>query len=217
VKRTCVFSVAWGFRNVDAPVKAANQALVRSIPKTFKQSLKVGDQASEGALSRASRIRGFHLQEHLAPVGFRGFKFADLTPNKTRRAQVRCDLSTGTACLRPLAPRPPVLLISFLSAPVKATLIRSVTRCSLTCKRFTGVQLACLLQAESLGGHSRGASSTKGRGDPGNSGRGDVRGAFLEDGVLKMSCFWSEPSSLISSGGGIGVIVVLLLAQSLCK
>lgn len=51
---------------MDAPVKAANTGLVRSIPKTYKQSLK----------------------ELLAPYGFTGFKIAQLTPNRTRRAQV---------------------------------------------------------------------------------------------------------------------------------
>lgn len=47
-------------------MKRANQALIRSIPKNFKQSLK----------------------DDLAPYGFKGYKFAELTPNKTRRAQV---------------------------------------------------------------------------------------------------------------------------------
>jgi len=53
-------------REVDAPVKRANTALVRSVPKMYKQSLK----------------------ELLAPYGFKGFKIAELTPNRTRRAQV---------------------------------------------------------------------------------------------------------------------------------
>jgi hypothetical protein len=43
----------------------ANQALVRSIPADNKQSLK----------------------EHLKALGFRGYQYAELTPNKTRRAQ----------------------------------------------------------------------------------------------------------------------------------
>jgi len=51
---------------VDAPVKRANTQLVRSVPKMYKQSLK----------------------ELLAPYGFKGFKIAELTPNRTRRAQV---------------------------------------------------------------------------------------------------------------------------------
>ena len=51
---------------MDAPVKKANTSLVRSVPKMYKQSLK----------------------ELLAPYGFRGFKIAELTPNRTRRAQV---------------------------------------------------------------------------------------------------------------------------------
>jgi hypothetical protein len=51
---------------VDAPVKKANTNLVRSVPKSYKQSLK----------------------ELLAPFGFKGFKIAELTPNRTRRAQV---------------------------------------------------------------------------------------------------------------------------------
>lgn len=47
-------------------MKRANTALVRSVPKMYKQSLK----------------------ELLAPYGFKGFKIAELTPNRTRRAQV---------------------------------------------------------------------------------------------------------------------------------
>ena len=43
----------------------ANQDLVRSIPVDNKQSLK----------------------EHLKPLGFRGYQYSELTPNKTRRAQ----------------------------------------------------------------------------------------------------------------------------------
>lgn len=47
-------------------MKKANTQLVRSVPKMYKQSLK----------------------ELLAPYGFKGFKIAELTPNRTRRAQV---------------------------------------------------------------------------------------------------------------------------------
>jgi hypothetical protein len=43
----------------------ANQDLVRSIPIDNKQSLK----------------------QHLKPLGFKGFQYSELTPNKTRRAQ----------------------------------------------------------------------------------------------------------------------------------
>jgi hypothetical protein len=50
---------------MDKPSLKANQDLVRSIPANKKQSLK----------------------EHLKPLGFRGYQFAELTPNKTRRAQ----------------------------------------------------------------------------------------------------------------------------------
>jgi hypothetical protein len=50
---------------IDKPSLRANQALVRSIPVDNKQSLK----------------------EHLKPLGFRGYQYAELTPNKTRRAQ----------------------------------------------------------------------------------------------------------------------------------
>ncbi|CAN8067929.1 unnamed protein product [Agarophyton chilense] len=49
---------------VDLPVKLAMQKLVRSIPAEYKQLLK----------------------EVLRPLGFRGWKIADLTPNRTRRA-----------------------------------------------------------------------------------------------------------------------------------
>jgi Domain of unknown function (DUF1823) len=52
-------------REVDQPSLRSNQALVRSVPVEFKQSLKT----------------------HLKPLGFAGFKYAELTPNKTRRAQ----------------------------------------------------------------------------------------------------------------------------------
>jgi hypothetical protein len=50
---------------IDKPSLKANQALVKSIPVGNKQSLK----------------------EHLKPLGFRGYQYAELTPNKTRRAQ----------------------------------------------------------------------------------------------------------------------------------
>jgi len=52
-------------KEVDQPSLKANQALVRSVPVDNKQSLKT----------------------HLKPYGFRGYKYAELTPNKTRRAQ----------------------------------------------------------------------------------------------------------------------------------
>jgi hypothetical protein len=48
-------------------VLKANQALVRSIPQECKQNLKVA----------------------MAPYGFKGWTMDDLTPNMTRRAQVR--------------------------------------------------------------------------------------------------------------------------------
>merc|ERR1712232_1449999 len=51
--------------DVDKPVLKANQAMVKSIPMDFKQSLK----------------------EYMKPVGFTGFKVDELTPNRTRRAQ----------------------------------------------------------------------------------------------------------------------------------
>jgi hypothetical protein len=50
---------------IDKPSLRANQALVRSIPVDNKQSLK----------------------EHLKPLGWKGYQYAELTPNKTRRAQ----------------------------------------------------------------------------------------------------------------------------------
>ena len=43
----------------------ANQDLVRSVPVDNKQSLK----------------------EHLKTLGFKGYQYSELTPNKTRRAQ----------------------------------------------------------------------------------------------------------------------------------
>jgi len=52
-------------KEIDQPSLKANQALVRSIPVDSKQSLKT----------------------HLKPLGFTGYKYAELTPNKTRRAQ----------------------------------------------------------------------------------------------------------------------------------
>ena len=54
-------------QEVDGPVLKANQALVRSIPQECKQNLKVA----------------------MAPYGFKGWTMDDLTPNMTRRAQVR--------------------------------------------------------------------------------------------------------------------------------
>jgi hypothetical protein len=50
---------------IDKPSLKANQDLVRSIPLDNKQSLK----------------------EHLKPLGFKGYQYSELTPNKTRRAQ----------------------------------------------------------------------------------------------------------------------------------
>ncbi|KAL7575086.1 hypothetical protein ACA910_000454 [Epithemia clementina (nom. ined.)] len=52
-------------KEVDEPSLRCNQSLVRSIPVENKQSLKPA----------------------LKPLGFRGYQFAELTPNKTRRAQ----------------------------------------------------------------------------------------------------------------------------------
>ena len=52
-------------RDVDRPCLEANQALVRSIPVEHKQSLKT----------------------HLRPLGWGGYKYRELTPNLTRRAQ----------------------------------------------------------------------------------------------------------------------------------
>jgi len=52
-------------REIDQPSLKANQDLIRSIPTDKKQSLK----------------------PHLLPLGFKGFKYDELTPNKTRRAQ----------------------------------------------------------------------------------------------------------------------------------
>ncbi|KAL7549619.1 hypothetical protein ACHAWF_012886 [Thalassiosira exigua] len=52
-------------REVDQPSLRSNQALVRSIPADNKQSLKT----------------------HLKPLGWTGYQYKGLTPNKTRRAQ----------------------------------------------------------------------------------------------------------------------------------
>lgn len=52
-------------KQIDEPSMRANQQLVRSIPLQHKQQLR----------------------QHLKPMGFMGFKIAELTPNKTRRAQ----------------------------------------------------------------------------------------------------------------------------------
>ena len=52
-------------KEVDQVSLKANQSLVRSVPVDNKQSLKT----------------------HLKPLGFTGYKYAELTPNKTRRAQ----------------------------------------------------------------------------------------------------------------------------------
>mmetsp|Transcript_22381 Transcript_22381/g.31200 ORF Transcript_22381/g.31200 Transcript_22381/m.31200 type:complete len:283 (-) Transcript_22381:104-952(-) len=53
-------------KEVDEPCLRATQAIARSIPAEHKNSLKL----------------------QLAPLGFKGFPFAGLTPNKTRRAQI---------------------------------------------------------------------------------------------------------------------------------
>jgi hypothetical protein len=50
---------------VDKPVRDANMNLMRSIPRDYKAGVK-----------------------NLAYVGFKGYKLSELTPNKTRRAQV---------------------------------------------------------------------------------------------------------------------------------
>lgn len=52
-------------KEVDQVSLKANQSIVRSVPVDNKQSLKT----------------------HLKPLGFTGYKYAELTPNKTRRAQ----------------------------------------------------------------------------------------------------------------------------------
>ena len=63
---------------MDGPVLKANQALVRSIPQECKQNLK----------------------EAMGPYGFKGWTMDDLTPNMTRRAQVRALMSIRTVCER---------------------------------------------------------------------------------------------------------------------
>lgn len=52
-------------KEIDRPSLKSNQDLIRSIPVDWKQSLK----------------------KQLKPLGFSGYKLAELTPNKTRRAQ----------------------------------------------------------------------------------------------------------------------------------
>ena len=52
-------------REVDLPSLRSNQELVKSIPLEHKQSLKT----------------------HLSPLGWKGYQYKELTPNKTRRAQ----------------------------------------------------------------------------------------------------------------------------------
>jgi hypothetical protein len=52
-------------REVDLPSLRSNQELVKSIPLEHKQSLKT----------------------HLKPLGWKGYQYKELTPNKTRRAQ----------------------------------------------------------------------------------------------------------------------------------
>ena len=52
-------------KEIDQPSLRSNQSLVRSIPVEHKLSLK----------------------KHLRPLGWRGYQYKELTPNKTRRAQ----------------------------------------------------------------------------------------------------------------------------------
>lgn len=52
-------------KEVDQPSLRSNQALVRSVPVEHKQNLK----------------------KFMKPLGWSGYKYAELTPNKTRRAQ----------------------------------------------------------------------------------------------------------------------------------
>lgn len=52
-------------KEVDQPSLRSNQALVRSVPVEYKQSLK----------------------KFMKPLGWKGYQYAELTPNKTRRAQ----------------------------------------------------------------------------------------------------------------------------------
>ena len=52
-------------KEIDQPSLKSNQQLVKSVPADNKQSLKV----------------------HLKPLGFKGYQYKELTPNKTRRAQ----------------------------------------------------------------------------------------------------------------------------------
>ena len=52
-------------KEIDQPTLRANQALVRSVPVEHKLSLK----------------------KHLRPMGWKGYQYSELTPNKTRRAQ----------------------------------------------------------------------------------------------------------------------------------
>jgi len=52
-------------KEIDQPSLKSNQSLVKSVPVDSKQSLK----------------------RHFIPLGFKGYKMAELTPNKTRRAQ----------------------------------------------------------------------------------------------------------------------------------
>mmetsp|Transcript_12980 Transcript_12980/g.18373 ORF Transcript_12980/g.18373 Transcript_12980/m.18373 type:complete len:283 (+) Transcript_12980:48-896(+) len=53
-------------KEVDRPSLRANQAISKAVPVESKQSLK----------------------RHLKPLGFKGYLYSELTPNKTRRAQV---------------------------------------------------------------------------------------------------------------------------------
>jgi len=52
-------------KEVDQPSLRANQSIVRSVPVHAKQSLK----------------------QYMKPLGWKGYQYAELTPNKTRRAQ----------------------------------------------------------------------------------------------------------------------------------
>lgn len=65
---------------IDKPVRDASMALMRSIPRDFKGGVRA-----------------------LEKEGFTGYKLSELTPNKTRRAQVHCDsavteINCGLCC-----------------------------------------------------------------------------------------------------------------------
>ena len=63
--RPCALVSRRGLRWVDPRGAIGGQALVRTVPMKYKQSIR----------------------DHLRPEGFYGFKLDELTPNKTRRAQ----------------------------------------------------------------------------------------------------------------------------------